>query len=183
MTMSIRFAAVPLLLVLSTACAGTRHAAQLGVSRYGDDYEPLDRNVTLGWSMNQHKEESGLGYEVGAQFGGASDDIGGVDADLRTFEVYGGPRFEWALDGVNPYVSGGLSALVSDLEGSLGGASVSDDDTTLGLYLGAGVDFDVTDSFFLGLGLRGVFGHEPEAFGFEADGDFVQGFLRLGATF
>jgi len=178
-----RSLALPLVLALTTGCAGTRHAAQLGVADLGGDYEPVEQQATLGWSMNRHAEESGISYEIGAQVAGDTANVGGVDITSANFELYGGPRYEWVLDSVRPYLAGGLSLLTTELEGRVGVAGVSDNDTTLGLYLGGGVDFMITERFFMGLGLRSAFGHEPELFGIEGDAAFTQFFLRIGSSF
>lgn len=172
---------VPLAALAS--CAGTRHAAQIGVAGFDDEYEPFDRQLSIGWSMNMHRETSGLGYEVGAQFMGDQGEVQSIDASIGALELYGGPRYEWVLQKVNPYIAGGLSLLASELEGELGGLSASDDDSTFGAYVGGGVDFDITETVFMGLGGRFTVGHEPQFFGSELDGDFLQFFLRVGATF
>jgi opacity protein-like surface antigen len=174
---------LPLVLALTSGCAGTRHAAQFGIADLGSDYEPVDQQVSVGWSMNHHAEESGIGYEVGAQVAGDTANVQGVDITSANFELYGGPRYEWVLDSVRPYLSGGLSLLTTDLEGRVGNAGVTDNDTTIGLYLGGGVDFDITERFFMGVGLRTAFGHEPELFGVEGDAAFTQLFLRVGSSF
>lgn len=168
------------LALLASSCAGTRHAGSIGVAQLSDDYAPLDDQLTLGWSMHPNHEESGIGYEVGAQLGGAYDEVAGVDVTAASFELYGGPRYELVLDSVRPWIAGGLSLLGTSVEGEQGFVVVRDDDTTLGLYLGGGVDFDLSEQLFLGLGARRTFSHDQELFGIEADGEFTQFFLRFG---
>ena len=176
-------ACVCLASALLVGCAGTRHSVQLGAASLSSDYEPVDKQVTVGWLMNRDMEESGIGYEAGVQFGGDSDTAQGIDIASRNFEIWGGPRYEWVIDRFHPYLAGGLSILASEYEGSLGLVSISDDDTSLGLYLGAGVDFDVSERVYLGLGVRQTIAHEVTLFGVDGDADFTQLFLRLGMSF
>jgi opacity protein-like surface antigen len=91
--------------------------------------------------------------------------------------------YPYVLDKVHPYVSGGASFLSSEIEVSNGFATVSDDDSSFGFYVGGGLNFDVTESFFIGAGLRKSFAHEVTLGGVEGDADFTQVFLRIGAAF
>ncbi|MCB9913907.1 MAG: hypothetical protein H6828_02015 [Planctomycetes bacterium] len=76
-----------------------------------------------------------------------------------------------------------LESSASEVEAQQGVLSASDNDTTIGLYLGAGIDFDVSESVFVGLGVRQTFGHDPTFAGLEADGDFTQVLVRVGGAF
>ena len=133
--------------------------------------------------MNRDMEESGLGYEAGAQIGGDSGTVQGISVSSSNLEIWGGPRYEWVVDRFHPYLAGGLSLLASELEARQGIVAVSDDDSSVGLYLGAGVDFDVSERVYLGLGVRQSFAHEVQLFGIEGDADFTQFFLRVGMSF
>ncbi len=113
-----RFAATVLLAALSASCAGTRHSGQVGVASLESDFEPVDQQFTVGWSMSQDLQASGLTYEAGVQVGRDTGTVSGVAVSYTNLEFYGGPRYEFVLDKVHPYLSGGVSLLSADLEGS-----------------------------------------------------------------
>ena len=147
--------------------------ALMGNSDFG-----IDPSVLLRMA-EEIKSVIKLGVQVGADGGTISN----VSVTSTNVEVYGGGRYEWVIEKVHPYLSGGVSVLSTELEAAQGFTSVSDDDTSFGLYLGAGVDLDVTDQVFIGVGARQSFAHEPTLFGVDGDGDFLQFFLRVGTSF
>jgi opacity protein-like surface antigen len=153
------------------------------VASLESDFEPVDQQFTVGWGMSQDLQASGLTYEAGVQVGRDTGTVSGVAVSYTNLEFYGGPRYEFVLDKVHPYLSGGVSLLSADLEGSQWFVSVSDDDSSFGLYVGGGVDLDVGESMFLGVGLRQTFAHEVTLFGGDGDADFTQFFVRIGSSF
>jgi opacity protein-like surface antigen len=153
----------------------------VGAGDLSADFEPVDEQLVLGWSMSQALEGDGLTYEVGAAYGQASAKPAGVDTDLATFELFGGPRYEWDFDVARVFLAGGVSALSADLEA--GQPSVAVDDTSIGAYAGGGVDFALTDALFFGFSLRQSFAHEVTLGGADLDADFTQLLVRIGSSF
>ena len=182
-----------LALTLLSACAGTRNSAQIGMVQLEDEFAwaPVEEQIAVGWVTQRAMQDSGLGYEIGAQFAWdtalipVGSDMVGVAS--RNIEVWGGGRFELVVDNVRPYLSGGLSILQAEAEFVLNNLSMTDNDTSFGFYLGAGIDLDISETVFFGVGVRQTF-HEVELFGSipgggEFDADFTQFFVRIGTTF
>jgi opacity protein-like surface antigen len=145
-----------------------------------DDWEPIDEQGVFGVEYSRETEGSAVGFEVGLMGSGDEDDLGGADIEGSIGELYGGVRKTF-LDGVvRPYVGGGLSILTAEVD--IDGVG-DDDDTSPALYLHGGVDFDITESFFLGLDLRFLFASDIELHGLEGDADYGQLALVLGFAF
>ena len=81
-----------------------------------------------------------------------------------------------------PYIGGGLSFMTGEVEFS-GGATGSDDDTVLGLYLHGGLAYSFTQGFALGLDYRLWVGDDAEVFGGDLDVNYDQLALTLGFSF
>jgi hypothetical protein len=107
------------------------------------------------------------------------DDIGGVDAEASTGEIYGGVRKSFGEDVVRPYVGAGLSFINAEAE--LGG--VDDDDSSGAVYVHGGIAFAVSESFFLGIDLRFLMGSDIDIFGSDADADYGQLAFMMGFGF
>lgn len=177
-----------LALAALTSCAGTRHSAQIGNSSLSGDYDPVDSQVLLGYALTNNPWESGPGYEVGIMTGeeeGSSNTIPteGAPVSSKNLELYGGARYDWVIQDVRPYIAGGVSYLETKLDVDEGVASGSRDDNSFGFYLGAGVDFDIFENIFIGLGTRTTIGHEADVYGRTIDSDYTQYFLRVGLAF
>jgi opacity protein-like surface antigen len=180
--------AASIALATLASCAGTRHSAQLGTSSLSGDYDPVDSQVLLGYALTNNPWESGPGYELGIVGGeedgtSSTDPTDGAPVTSKNLEIYGGARYDWVIDDVRPYVSGGVSFLSTELDVDEGVARALSDDDSIGFYLGGGVDFDIYENIFLGLGLRTTIGHEADAFGRTIDADYTQYFLRVGLAF
>ena len=171
------------LVLLVASCEGTRGAGHLGISDLSEDYAPVDQQLVFGWSVTEDQEQSGLSYEVGVGLGYDAATLQGFELSSTNLELYGGPHYEWVLGEVRPFLSGGVSLLASSYEGHQGFVTVSDDDTSFGFYVGGGVDVDLTEQLFLGLGVRQTFAHEVTFYGLSGDADLAQLLLRLGGSF
>jgi len=112
------------------------------------------------------------------------DDIGGVDAETRTYELYAGYRYTFSPEeeGLHPFLSVGLDAINAELD--VTGAH-GEDDTVVGAYARAGLLWDVSDRLRLGVDYRHLFADDFEIdFGpgaeIEADADYDQVVFSVG---
>ena len=145
-----------------------------------DDWEPVEEQATFGLEFSRETAGSPVGFEIGLMGSADEADFGGADVEGTTGELYGGLRKTFGGDVVRPYVGGGIAFITAEAEISGVG---SDDDSSPAGYLHGGIDFDVTDSFFLGIDLRFLFASDIEIAGFETDADYVQFALVLGFVF
>lgn len=178
-----------------------RHATLLLGMRQADgdwDLDPIDLEdqVALGVEVDVSDAE-GHGFEIGLLYANGDDggdfvdpDLGFVslDAEADTLEVYAGYRRTFSPDPeVHPYLGVGgtvqRTELELDVDGSLGSGTVDDDDFALGIYLRAGVAFDLGDRFRLGLDYRHVFATDLDLFGEDVRADYDQVLVTLGWAF
>ena len=154
--------------------AGTRSLEEV-------DWAPLDEQTSFGVEWAHEKPNSMFGFEFGLQI--ASDDgrVLGIDTEVNTDEVSAGLRKTLGdpESGMRPYIGAGIALL--DQEVSALGLSISDD--TFAPYAHVGVNFDITESLFVGVDLRSVFGAEFGDFVTDPSGDYVQFGITLGFGF
>lgn len=145
-----------------------------------DDWSPVDEQGTAGLEYVRETPGSPVGFEVGLM--GSTDDgeVAGVDVTGSTGELYAGIRKTFGEDVVRPYVGLGLSYISAKVEAD---GFDDEDDSSLAGYVHGGIDFDVTDSFFLGIDLRFLFASDIELAGVDGDADYAQLALRLGFAF
>ena len=170
----------------------SRLALQAGLRSFDEgDWAPVDDQGVLGIEYVYEPAESSVGVEVGFHASERTEDdfrippMAVVDVAGRTSELSLGLRktVPVELDGVHPYVAGGLSILHAELEGESGGQPADDEDDSGGIYLRGGVEFDLSRSFFLGIDLRVRGGSEVELFGSDGSADYGQVALVLGVRF
>lgn len=110
-------------------------------------------------------------------------DAGPFDVDAYLLEFYGGYRHTFITDspGVTPYLSAGGSLLHADVDfdGPGGG---SGDDTGLGIYVRAGILFDLDAGMRLGVDYRHMLLSDIDIGGID-DADFDQILVTLGFPF
>ena len=146
----------------------------------------LDDEGMLGVEADAYDHDSGSGWEAGVM---ASHDDGhqsGHSVDARFTEIYGGFRQTFstdesdphALNRTHPYV--GLGATI--LHGDIDVGPQDGDDTTLGAYVHAGVNWSLENDVRLGLDLRHVFAN-LKLFGDNIDADYNQLALTVGFPF
>lgn len=154
----------------------------LGGRRLDEDlYEPVEDQAVFGIEYARERPGSALGFEIGLQGGADEDQVLGTDIESRTSELYLGLRKSIPTGSiVRPVFGAGLSLIAASVDVSGFG---DDDDGSLAGYAHAGVDFDFTEHFFLGLDLRGLFGSDIELAGVEGDADYVQLALAIGFAF
>jgi opacity protein-like surface antigen len=145
-----------------------------------DDWDPVDQQAVFGVEYAREKAGDAIGFEVGLMGSTDDDTVAGVDIEGTVSELYAGVRKTFGEDVVRPYVGAGLSYVSAkvDIEGF-----GDDDDQSGAIYLHGGVDFDITESFFLGLDLRFLFGSDIELLGESGDADYGQLALALGFAF
>lgn len=174
-----------LLILLLCSCGTTRVGGNLGLSKAADsELEDAGSQYAIGAEVTSCPDKGGFGPEFGLRYASGDGTIGsyygGTDVSTSMVELYGGVRHEWKVDQLRPFVSGGLGyqSYSADIENS---DSASDD--SLGVYLSAGVDYDLTDAAYIGLGLRQTIGHEATRGGYHDttyDTDAFQVLLRFG---
>ena len=110
-----------------------------------------------------------IGWEAGFQLGNDSEknQDSGLDLDSSTSEFYTGLRMTLNQNSyLRPYVGAGLSMLSLTHSGALGtGVPRNEDESALGLYAHAGINWFLTGSFALGLDYREWFGEDSDEFG------------------
>ena len=147
--------------------------AKLGVySPQSDDMDAVGFNnglsteVQVGRRIHENfAAELGLGY-----FGSSTDEVGGVKAKLSVIPLTATAKGILPFGQLELYGLGGAGLYVSKVEVG----SLSDDDTSLGLHLGAGAQYAVTPQLSLGLETRYVIAEVN-------DGD-INGLLVNGAV-
>ena len=151
-----------------------------------------DRNAALLRDLAKRQAEASPSLEkamdVGARMGlihpdsvaasGGHDQVG-VTRQLQNYELYVGPRYEWALKMWRPFLAGGLSLL--RVRGRIEGFD-SEDFSDMGFYASTGVDYQVSKHLFLGLGLRRTFEQNGTLYGL-GEADVWQYLLRFGVGF
>ena len=140
-----------------------------------DDWSPLDEQGEFGVLVDF--KQSHWPISIAIDFLVSADEATEFGVDFRgvTSELSGGVRKIWEFSGssVRPYIGGGLALINADLEAS-DFTTVSDDDSSIGLWLNGGIYWTLGQSFNIGLDLRysqadvTVFGVDVEAGGTHA---------------
>lgn len=145
-----------------------------------DDYEPVDKQGTIGLEFVHEFADFPLGFEVGVMGSGDEDDSGGLDFEAATGEIHAGLRKTFGGEAIHPYVGAGLSVIAAEVKVS--GSSTRDDESAAG-YVHGGVSFDVAEAFFIGVDVRALFGSDLDIGGVSTDADYGQVALVLGFAF
>jgi hypothetical protein len=160
-----------------------RLSVYLGQRTFGDQeiWDPVEDEGVAAVDFARQTPGSAVGWEVGLAGSYGSNRLFGADLDGSTTELYGGVRTTFVTKSlVRPVLGAGLSVIHADVEVSGFGQL---DDSSLAGYVHGGVDFDLTDAFFLGLDLRVLFGSDIEGAGAEGDADYAQLALVIGFAF
>jgi hypothetical protein len=133
---------------------------------------------------------SGLGFDLGLFFSTDTvEDPGtGIDVTGSLLEVDFGGRYTYAgfsgvLERFHPYAQAGLAMVAATIEAESGGIVASDEDGSLGLYLGAGAYAVLGSNFLLGIDARVLRGSSIELVGISTDADYSEVTLFLGWGF
>ncbi len=160
------------------AASANRLALYLGMRGLDEeDYEPVENQFTMGLEFVHEPVGSAIGWEIGLLGSRDEGEQSGFDVEGRTGELYGGIRKSFPTENVRPYVGAGLAYIDSEFEVSGVG---SDDDASIAGYLHGGVQFDLSESFFLGIDVRYLLGSDLEIVGVDTDADYQQYALVLG---
>lgn len=167
----------------------------LGQRDLGDDFEPVDEQFTVGLDYSRMFGDGRFAWSVGASYSNDEKIVNGVPNQTlgpagvgQFFDITGtliqadvGARvFLTAPDArVRPYVGAGLAFVQVQTEVN----SSSGDDNSFGGLLRGGVDFQLTESLFLGLEARSLLGTDFDINGNNVDTDYTQFGAVLGFAF
>lgn len=159
-----------------------RLAFYLGGRKLDEDlYAPVDEQGVFAIEYARETPGSAVGFELGLQGGREQDEVLGTDVESTTSELYLGLRKSVPTGSlVRPVFGAGLALVATSIDVAGFG---DDEDASLAGYAHAGVLFDLTESFFLGLDLRGLFGSDIELAGLDGDADYAQLALAIGFSF
>jgi hypothetical protein len=146
-------------------------------------WDQIDEPFAFGMEFASRRRGSWLGFEGGFQLAYDEATFLGVDVDDLFLELYLGGRITGDLgpEGrIHPYVGVGGSLTYAEVTGESGGLSVSDEDSSIGLYGHAGVHVRLGGAFLLGLDARAVTGTDVSLFGVDTDADYTQIALLMG---
>ena len=166
-----------------TATSESKVAVNVG-SRFYSNRNTPGREIPTGGVEYATREPNGWGYEFGGTWSTKTHQGSTVAERLDVGELYVGPRYTWSYQGggIQPWLSGGGSLVRTEAEG-LGGVPTPDQSTLdPGLYFGAGVDWVLGRTFFVGVGARYVF-TTARFDGVSIDGDAFVPVLRFGGWF
>ena len=129
-----------------------------------DDWEPVDEQVEGGILVDFKQNRFPLSIAIDLLYSGNDQDIGvdvfgfgtfGAHVEARTTEVNIGVRKIWEkFETVRPFIGGGMAIINAELESKTLGASESDDDTGLGVWIDAGIYLTLSQRFNLGVDAR-----------------------------
>ncbi|MEM9379942.1 MAG: outer membrane beta-barrel protein [Planctomycetota bacterium] len=165
-----------------------RATFHFGGRKLDDAFSPTEEPGVFGVGINSVGENR-LGVEGGFQFGydeetGAQvPGIGRADLELSQAEIYLGLRAELTDGPVRPYVGVGGTWINTETRVRNGGDTAREDSNDFGMYAQGGVEFDLTDTFFLGVNYRQTFDVNYEVDGTRFDGDYKQVTVSLGLSF
>ena len=145
-----------------------------------DEWSPVEEQATIGLEYVREPYESAVGFEVGIMGSGDDDDIGGIDVEAETGEIYGGVHKTFGEDVLRPYVGAGLSFI--KLEADAAGVG-EDDDASAAFYAHGGLLIAASEAFFVGLDLRFLVGSDLELAGIDTDADYAQLAILIGVGF
>ena len=154
----------------------------LGKRSLDDLFIPVEDQSTFGVGFSKETPGSSVGWEFGFLTSEDDETLLGLDFEASTLEFYGGihKTFGDPASKVHPFVGGGLSLMMVELDIDLFGFG-SDDDDVIGVYIHGGFAFDITETFALGLDYRVFKGPDVELFGIDGSADYDQ--LALMASF
>ena len=140
------------------------------------DWPELDSQASVGVISDFGKQSWPVSIAADLIFAGTVHESG-VNKDTGgTMEIHLGARKIFTLQNSSfrPYVGGGAALVSAMLENENAGVAVEEDDTAVGVWVGAGTYFAVTPSFNIGVDVRyskaevTLFDKEREAGGLNA---------------
>lgn len=163
----------------------------LGGRGFGEDWDPVEHQGTIGFEFVHEPTGSVVGIEAALFASERNEDdffvppVATVDVRGRSTELSFGVHKEIPVDygGVHPYFGGGLSLLHAELRGAEGGVEREEDGDSPGLYVHAGIEFDASEALFIGLDLRLRGGDELDLLGYDRPTSYGQVTFVLGVRF
>jgi len=121
-----------------------------------DDWPNLDSQRSAGVISDFGKQSWPVSIAADLIFAGDTHKNGDIEDTGGTMEMHLGARKVFTLgnSALSPYIGGGVAIVVSSLEYESAGVTVDDDDTAVGVWIGAGAYYAVTPHFSLGLDVR-----------------------------
>jgi outer membrane immunogenic protein len=168
---------------------GEAEVTALGATDSGD-YDGFVGGLQLGY--NHQIGQFVVGLEVDAQLSGVEYDeafAGGTASSELTWFGTGRARVGYAFDRFLPYITGGFAWAQNDIDFTVGGVTVSDDNNHFGWTVGGGLEAAVTENIsvkaeYLYVALDGEdYFDGAVAGGFDADSDFHIGRVGLNYRF
>ena len=144
------------------------------------DYSPVEDQLTIGVEYVHERPDSIVGWELGFMASGDDSNLFGFEVKGNTYEVYGGLHKSFGNAVVKPYIGAGVAYINSEVEVS---GIASENDSSIAGYAHGGLTFDLTDTFYLGLDARLLFGSSMTIAGVDTDADYVQYALTAGWSF
>lgn len=131
----------------------------------------LNTEVQVGRRFNQN-----FALELGLGWMSSSADTGAGEISVSSIPLTATAKGILPFGKAELYGLGGLGAYFSDFKVETPNGDVSDDDTSLGLHLGVGAQFALTQQLSLGVESRYMF---AEAFDADIDGFLLNGALAF----
>jgi hypothetical protein len=123
----------------------------LGGKTLEDEWEPAEDQVELGIEVDFRQNNWPVNIAIDLLVAAGEGDLFGVNFESRTSELNIGVRKIWDKSThLRPFIGGGVSFISGEFEG----LSISDDDSAMGLWLGGGLYWALSEHFNLGLELK-----------------------------
>lgn len=123
----------------------------LGAKALEDEWEPAEEQTEFGVEIDFRQQDwpVNIAIDIFGAYGEGS--LIGIDFESRTSELNVGVRKIWDKSPqVRPFIGGGVSFITGEFEG----LNISDDDSSMGFWLGGGVYWALSEHFNLGLELK-----------------------------
>ncbi|HNY64486.1 MAG TPA: hypothetical protein PKM41_03550 [Deltaproteobacteria bacterium] len=145
-----------------------------------DDWDPVENQGELGISLDFRERHWPVNLYLALLGSAAEDTVRGIDVEGSTSELRFGVRKIFDADRVvRPFIGGGLAFISAEMEGELGGVSVSDDDSGVGLFISGGIYFTLEKAFNLGVEV-GYSAAKVDFLGVEGEAGGAHAALLLG---
>lgn len=169
-------------LLSSAAYAGGNVNGTIGSrSLDEDEWEPLDRQPTIGVLADFQIGQTPLYIATGFQVSADDDEVApGVDATAAVVDLSAGLKLMSTQGVLRPYVGLGIASVGVAVELDGAGVDEDDDDQSFGAYFGGGAILRIGRHFNLGADLRWIRGTDIELFEAETDADSFVASVLIG---
>lgn len=136
-----------------------------------DDWEPLEKQLEVGLMFDIGGKDWPVNIALDILGSADVTTIAGIEVTGSTSEFDIGIRKSFLDGNFHPYVGGGLAFIQTEIEGTYGGITVSDDDSGVGLWVSGGLYYSIIEQINVGFDLRyskaktTMFDYEGEAGG------------------